>query len=188
MASIRLTNTMRERILRDIMIYRFDEEEKKLQADEYALGQEIYRHCLGKKGLELINSLPPGWVPTTNNISVRFAGSYTHLNTGENLRCPAENKHRCWEVFDAGHKYTEQFNDFRNREKDLKERKEAVRVQIKAALESATTAKRLKELWPEIASFIECHAKEPAALPMPILNKLNKELNLPPEEEKNART
>lgn len=82
----------------------------------------------------------------------------------------------------ASHPLTKQFHKLEERERELKEKIAGLKGQVRAAVNSVTTVKKLLEVWPEALELIPAKAA-PAAnnLPAVVVADLNSMIGLPSE-------
>lgn len=195
MATVKLTTGLREQITRKVLHHRFQEEYEKLIAKGAKVADKVYNDVFSKKERDLMATLPEGWLPTDDDISIQTNEGYRRLNfngsfylegfqrsnTVEMRRFPKSRMSGAAKVYDAGDKLGEEINKLEEAKKDLEARIANTKRQVQAALNSVTTLGKLKTEWPEIAPF--CPELEAGSnLPAIPTNKLNELLNLPAEE------
>lgn len=197
MASVRLTNEIREEITTAMLRHRFAKDAVKIVKMRAKLADRVYRDLYSAADRKRIESLPEGWLPSDTRIQFRVQGSYESVNfsggfygelrealppkaIGEESRLFAsKDKGGCVKTYDGGHPIADAYSEMSDGFKDLKGRFVAAKRQIGAALSKASTTKRLVELWPEAAPFVAEYEKETPSLPSIPTSSLNEMLDLP---------
>ena len=195
MASERLTTYMRERIVKDMLAYRFKDEIAALAAERGAFALSVYEDIYSATDRRKMAALPKGWLPTVNKIGASFGttGSrYEELPFSGN--CLGElytslpevsrpvtdnNRYSCSKSYDGAHPLSARFHELDGKRVSLLEKFKLAKRQAEVAIAAASTTGRLKALWPEVAPFIAHFEKEPPNLPaLPVAN-LNEMFRLP---------
>lgn len=182
---MRLTNAIREDMLRVLMKGKFDDRATALCEVERALAKEVYEHELGEH-LEAVRALPKGWLETSSHIRVAVSGMQSTLYFGDKTLFPMPSSMR-W-----GYANLPARSDLGKRVAQLRDDRRALEVErgelereTRAALYSFTTDKRLLEKWPEVESVLRDVTGDRATatrnLPAIKVDSLNKRLGLPRE-------
>lgn len=208
MASTRLTNNIRESLLKKLLTRAFQERSQDLVDRCAAFAVRVYDDVYRGK-LEQINGLPSGWLPQedyvtvsmgTDHVRMRFNGSLggwglpeALRETGavrENLKKPMPygdaSGRRVSKQYEATSKLAEEYEALKREQQDLCEEISAAKRTASAAMNSVSTVKKLIEVWPEVEEFAKSYLVEGerrAVLPDIPRDKLNAALNLPPEEQ-----
>lgn len=202
MASTKLTNTIRDRILIDMLIHRFRAEADALMADFAALASDVYDDLFTKAEAKTRDALPDGWLPTEDDVCAKFGDQdrgferldfagrqYDALSLVGTRREPAFKRMPskfipgCAKVYERDHPFTVRHQDLADRRRALVATIEAAERAGKAALYSAGTIARLKTIWPEVSPFCVKYADDaPVNLPTLPISKLNETFGLPVEE------
>lgn len=199
--STRMTTWLRERIAKDVLEHRFSEAAATLVSKRAALAGDVYNDVYTASDRRKMDALPSGWLPEDNDIGVQFDGArgYTQLRFNGaiygsvatvlkvtlkpvNRRMRANDIRGCVKVYEATHPFTERWNALEGEASDLAKQIEAADRQLKSALASASTIKRLIDMWPEIEPFALKHESEKAPLPALPTKDLNALLDLPVSE------
>nr|ELR5030167.1 hypothetical protein [Providencia rettgeri] len=115
-----------------------------------------------------------------------FGGMSTYLNYGVNkddmkisMLTPSDTKCR----FSADHQLSVRFSELENKKRNLKQKMHEIKANVKSALDSATTVKRLLTIWPEAKELLPKDV-EKASVQLPALKveKLNEIIGLPTEK------
>jgi len=199
----KLTNWMREGITKKVMIHRFREQADALVTDYAVLAADVYVDIYSEIERKRMDALPEGWLPTSEGVYVQFGEggrNYHRLNfdgdlysAGSRYASPRKDrmkrrvlaKHdgsRCMKVYDDQHELARRASDLRDRESEISKAADAAQRQIEAALRSASTIKRLVEMWPEIEPFAAEYVDRPAPVPALPTEQLNRLLDLPVSE------
>ena len=201
--STRLTKDIREAITKAVMVHRFSASVSELYAEKGQFAHSVYEDVFDKKTRELIDSLPPGFLPEVNCLGVRFGAtgfSYEnvyfdgHLKSDLRNACSAppksETKRRvprnkengCAKSYEAGNRLSSKYEKLKAKEETLLEQVKTAKRSVEAALSAVTTVKRLIETWPEIAPFASKYETEKPQLPALPTQHLNSILELPVDE------
>lgn len=87
-------------------------------------------------------------------------------------------------TFDADHPLTTRFHELENAGKDIEDRAEALKVQVRAVVNSVSTVKQLLNVWPEAKELLPATVEESKSkLPAVRVENLNAMIGLPTEEE-----
>lgn len=200
----KLTKWMREGIAKKVMIHRFREQADALAADYAALAADVYNDLYTEAERKKMDALPEGWLPTSDDVYVQFGESgrtYQHLRfdgdlygvarryassrEGDRIRKRILAKHNrsgCAKVYEDKHELSQRASALREREAEMAKAADAAQRQIEAALNSASTIKRLVEMWPEIEPFAADYDDKPKPVPALPTDQLNKLLDLPVSE------
>lgn len=199
MASVRLTNEIREEITTAMLRHRFGAELEKLVADRAAFALAVYNDLYKPADRKRIADMPADWLPTSSTIKYRAGNSYEStpfngrfygsLNSAmpatkeavKDTYLPFASKHcrSCVASYDGDHKLAIRYLDLETRFKDISERHGIAERQIKAAISRASTIGRLVEMWPEAAPFCKPYEAAAPSLPAIQTSALNALLDLP---------
>lgn len=185
--SVRLTESMRDSILVQLMNHRFEKERKAIKNRENEIGLSIYRAAYDAKTSKQMNSLPEGWLPVTN--SVRFSVSgYSHsVSLMDCVRVPMADHHRTILRLNGEDDRAVKYQQFRVDENALRKAEEECKAEAKRVLHQCSTVASLLKAWPEIKPFVdelELGEVDAKKLPAVIPADLNKKLALPVEGKK----
>lgn len=175
----KLTNQLRSDLADTLLKRRFDEAHSALAKREKALGIRIYEDVFDAKTRAAMKRLPAGWLPTINHAKVKFeAGGYSAVHMGEDRPVPHVKYHTTLKVYGARDPISEAYQEWESDTKSLRESRSRLEVEIRGALDSVTTIKRLLELWPELEPFVP---KDGVKTLLPAINvsTLNAALKLP---------
>lgn len=213
--TVKLNSVMRGEIKRKILTTRFGDEARVLVKEGATLADEFYNLCFTKKDQELMASLPKGWVHTMGYMNATFGGQYRslrfdgqhhfewlRLETKEDVEYRARDWNRLIPVNYNNHgggpkarllgddPFVAKYERLDQAKKNLQARINEAAGLTTQMLQSATTLKRLTEVWPDVAPFTADIADENGvpriALPSVSLEKLNSILGLPVPSEKIA--
>lgn len=203
--TFRLTTTVRETLQERLIDHRFKERGRKLHERVARLAQACYARQYrskvepGTTKLDLIASLPSGWLPEEDSLRVQFAGTRfveLHfdgrfpgdygggLKTEEpKRRFPQEDANQCRLAVDAAHKLSETWDELSADIKLYREEKKLLEKEVEGVLGSVTTTGALVKAWPEVATFIKDLAPVARpALPAPLIRSLNERLGIKPRK------
>lgn len=112
-----------------------------------------------------------------NCISCNFAGMRTYLNLGSEYDSYVL---KTTPSYAAGHKFTKRFLDLEHKQDTLIKRKNDLKHEIMAVLNSCTTLKKLQQIWPESVNFLNGIETDITStnLPAVVVEDLNKKLGI----------
>lgn len=194
--SFRLTRANRERIQTAMLRHRFEDGFRALAEEEADLARDVYKDVYRKKDRDIMTSLPNGWMRECSVISAVFGGQYASLRVngkeyneplglGIEVEFPTfrmPDKHRASsavKAYSAGHRLAVRYAKHKSKKEGLREEAFRARKQILVVLQSASTSKKLLEIWPECAPFLAPFTPKKAQLPAVPVVELNKALGLP---------
>lgn len=177
--TVRLTEALRNTIRKRILDHRFKAEKDKQIAVRQAFGDAVYNDLYSESDRRKMQRLPSGWLEETDEVRVRFGGTFTHVHFSKRRRIPADCSLSCAKVYPATHEFAKRYEQLRNAEKALQASEKEAWQQIAAALNAVSTLKRLHEVWPETKEFTKDLGSSTRNLPAVPVKVLNKMLNLP---------
>lgn len=153
-------------------------------ADESIGGAEVVAllEAANKKVAKIIAALPEhlrGDVqlgPITGSIYGVFGGKRIYINSWPGSR-PAKNIN-----LPADHPLSVEFFALEDRKTELDKRRDSIRVDVRAAVNSVTTVARLLAIWPEAKELLPTSAAPKPQLPAIKVEHLNAAIGLPTEE------
>ena len=182
MIAVHLSNYIKEAIIARLLKHAFEEREKALKAEEYGIGNSVYKDVYSAAVRRKMDDMPKGFLPEDDDLKVQFEGNgFTHIHFGERRRIAASHEHNAAKVYDSEHPLTERYRDWKERESQLKNEKQTTKSNARAVLNSVSTLKKLIEVWPEVEQFVEDFkpsATGKAQLPALPLKDLNRFLGL----------
>lgn len=196
--SIKLNSAMRATVAKEMLKHRFAGEVEKLWTARAAFAASIYEDIFPKKMRAEMDALPDGWLPTTECVAVKFGASFERLyfngrtydaldrllpkevlDRKISFRMPAKREGGTAKVYDALHRLSVRAEKQDQDHKNLTARVATTTAQIEAALNSASTVKRLTEMWPEAGPFLAKYSPKLISVPAIPVEALNKLLDLP---------
>lgn len=182
MASVRMTNELREGIIRTAMLKAFAKEKAKNEEDLKILSRKIYDKLYSKQVQDAIKILPPGFVELDKNRTVRVTPHKGHVPITINLEFGDDRV-----AFSAAYRYGDKpiVIDSEIYEETLKlcestdkveESTKILHNNLVQVVYSASTVAKLIEMWPEGEKFIPDWAKGSAVktnLPAVCVSNLN---------------
>jgi hypothetical protein len=131
------------------------------------------------KHQKAMQSLPSGYLPENNYISLYINGQYTQLYLYEQRRV-AESRESL--SLTSSDPLAIEIRDHRSRTEKVEQDFRKAEGQARAVLASVTTLQKLLDVWPEVEAFTKdfgAEGKPVTALALPI-KTLNAALGLPP--------
>lgn len=195
--TVRMTNYIKEEVSKELLRHRFGEEYDALFARHQALVGTVYNDVYPKKIQEQMYALPSGWLPEDDDITVQIASYHVQLyfngmphlyELRRNMRdrlglepYPEEVKRRVTtrhvrgtaKVYEAGSKIAEEFEALMHDWDVFREKLEQAERAAKVAMSQATTVKKMKAIWPELAPYLLRFESARPTLPSLQLAELN---------------
>jgi hypothetical protein len=210
MASVKLTNYIRDRIVDDLLEHRFKDFYAETVKALAGLADRVYKDVYDASARRKISHLPEGWLPEANCIGAQFGEGdrgYTQLDFDgmthvDNLRAsfrprvfvnpPREfrrvlSKHKggCAAKYPKAHELSQAWFTIANGVAEQHGLHAEARKLARRGVEQVTTIGKLIEVWPEVEQFARRHVGAglgvtDRTLPVPQLAALNTALRLPP--------
>lgn len=197
----KLTNWMREEIVKAVVRHRFSEPAMAIVRRRAALAAKVYDDLYSPADQKKMAALPNGWLPEGDDLYAQFGvGGYdriafsgaTYGNLAKVIAEPLEShsrrfafehaRGRCSKSYEGTHALAIEHEAIASDQKALGEQIETATKQATAAVASATTVKRLIDLWPEIEPFAVRYETERPPLPALPTDQLNAMFKLPVSE------
>jgi len=173
---MRLNKELRKQIENALIEKQFGPKRKKLTRRFENFADEIYRHAHPPKTRELMDSLPEGFLATTDRVPTHFTGLMrVHLRMTTARRFAAIDAHRAQEYAKDTPQWRK-FNALTQARRALGDTEDETRREIRAVLHSVTTVKKLLEVWPEASPYVPTETAP--QLPAVSTEALNKALGL----------
>lgn len=196
MTPSRLTNDQRKAIVATAVASFFKVREDKFQASKVALADAVYRNAITPAEEKRALAMPRRWYHMVAHISVDCRGFYYRgetdrerisdgweqvantLKLSTERPCPA-----IWGTelrIDKNHPLFTVAQSIVDERKAILAEKGSLGVSIRAIVNSVTTLKKLKEIWPQGAKFFpdEAVAHSTALVPVDTITAVNKLLGL----------
>jgi len=180
MASQKLTNSVRDKIVQNALKNAFAVELEALDADKVAFAKMVYDHIVPREHQEVLAKVPKEYLNRSYTITIKLRApgsdtpAYTRVSVsmGEERPQPHDLFYNNCSIEDATlyavwSKINERGDRIHNARAKLREK-------ITQVVQSVSTVKRLLEVWPEGKEFIPAIALAPAAsLPAVVVGDLN---------------
>ena len=184
--STKLTKYLRDSICRQIIKDSFDSQFAEIEAERKVFSLKVYDDIYSGETRQAMDALPSGWLPESDEFYVQFGADgsgYCRRAFDSPKRFLGKDvitRTQCLKVYDTGHPLTHEHEDLTNKLNDLRAKKDKAIQQAMAVLESCTTTKQLKELWVEIAKYVEQYepTEERTTAVALVTDELNELLNL----------
>lgn len=197
----KLTTSMREQIVKAVMVHRFGEIAKALVAERAAFALRVYEDVYSEADRRKMKALPEGWLPTEDDLNIQFGDgrNYTQLTFSgsvwgevatvlpeplEKVWLPIINTHRngCAKAYEPAHSFVAEYIAIKDKTEALAVEIRSARRQAESATNTASTIGRLVEAWPEIEPFTKRFVPTPKQLPAIPTVELNALFKLPVAE------
>lgn len=190
MASVRLTNSIRDAIKNKVLKRTFDKLYKSLRKKEHSLAMIIYNNEFSAKEMKLMDNLPTNWLPVRNSFSVKFEeGTLNYkvynLLPDNSVNVPYHKaNYGTFTLIEKESKIEKLAIEYQKEEDEIKSKHAKAIGSVVAILDSVTTVGKLLDVWPEARDFILPYlSKAKCTLPAIQFKEVNKLLNLPPEKK-----
>lgn len=157
--SIRLTNIMREEIVRSVLDHRFKAEEEAIADAFTALADETYAALLTKNDRAVIDSVPAGFLREVKSLFVYYGGMRHSARFSSEVRIPyfldddySNDSGR--RSFPGNHPLTAKFTRLTQAKERLRKSRSEAKLKAETVLAGVTTTAALIQVWPEIEPFI----------------------------------
>jgi hypothetical protein len=183
MATVRLTNYSRDRILKRVLDFRFSEVTAQLKVEQTQLGDKFYNDVYLPATQKMMLALGPEFFRQQNHLYFRLEGgtSKTQVFFDKYRLIANDHYNGVAKIYDDGHPLRVEWEKLEGRVHLNKENREYASTQARNVLWNCSTLQKLLQVWPEVEPFTdEFRNPEPTrALVVPIQN-LNELLGLPP--------
>ena len=176
-----LTSSDRRVIVAELLLHRFEAEEKELKHRVSHLALAIYNDVYSARTRAAMAKLPKDWLPTRNNIEVQLAGQYEDLAFITPMPFLAKHFHPnrgAFAVYDAKHPFTQTWEGLDAAEAKLRQEKRTADLSARSFLQRFRDTKRLLAEWPEVRPYLPATPSTPPLPSIPI-KALNHALRLP---------
>jgi hypothetical protein len=185
----RLTNEIRDSIIRKALNEKFDPLYLKLKKEEHDVAMFCYNSVFDKKIISAAKKLPKAWL--RQDACLRFnAGGYNLVLRLINTSVPVPYSTDCSRLENLSGDALEKARAHANKEKDLNDEKNKTYQALRSVLYSVTTVKKLKTVWQEGSKFYSMYDEESpkskGGLPAVQIAEINAMLGLKPAKQKEA--
>lgn len=180
MASPRITQTMRSRIVKDTIDSQFKSERESLKKREHALADATYNEEYSVKQREAMKELGDKFVETSMGIHVNANGKVAILAFPEPTPRYVR-KNASWSRYAPKPPLTTKIEAFLEDEADFRSRSSKAEIALMAMLESVQSFKKLRAVWPQGVKFYDMYdvdSETKAGVPAVVVTELNKLLGI----------
>lgn len=158
---MKLTNTMKDRIISNIMTDTFDLREKAVAAMKTDLADRIYESYYGGVYLGKMRQLPEEFFQSSSSLNIVLGTIGVSLQMST-TRLFGEH-HSAWRnwKFESDSPFTKAYHAISRKEDKLNDDKSEMKRTLKSVILPTTTDKRLAEVWPDAEKWIP---RTPAAM------------------------
>ena len=200
----RLTNDIRDAILRSLIKHRFQPEIDAIENRVQALAGEVYDAAYDADTQARMQGLPDGWLFQDDDFEAVFGGQRVRIGfngymyRGADMagldnakpkvlrRILEQHRQRSLVSLTTDHPLSKKFEAINQDRERLKEAIGTSRRKTRAALDAVSTVEKLISVWPEVKPFAERYVEAKDTRPklpaIPVEN-LNASLGLPVEGE-----
>ena len=183
--TIEMRRTIRERALK----HAFGKRESDLIDARLVIGDAIYDHLVDDATRKALAKVPSDFIHKSTSNYVRIAGHDCQVP----FPTPRPVKRGAFlGVIDGSHDLAQDWNSVESDLKAVREERRLATAKIAGVLDSVTTLKRLRDVWPECEPFLHGLERTAPSLPAVPVGDLNKLLGLPvdnqPATEHHAET
>lgn len=178
----RLTNQIRQSMLKTVLDHAFSEKQSKAEAELIAAGDALYMDHHGEH-LKTMQKLPASFLYKQSRMDTNIGGQRHIVSLSESKPMSYESNYSRI-AFLADNPVAIAWLQANDKVNDTKNQRNVMSREINAVLESVHTFKKLWEVWPESKSLLEKFEQKPAIaiLPAVQVNRLNAALGLPADE------
>lgn len=195
--STRLNTALRDKIVANALTKAgITKDRQELQAARHAWADELRLTALGTTDealAKLSTKVKKAWESIPSVVARSYSDpiytrEYIYVNLG-GLKTCAHFRERApaptgSPVFEADHALTIRFHELENAAKDLDDRADTLKTQVRAVVNSVSTVKQLLNVWPEAKELLPATVEESKSkLPAVQVETLNTLIGLPTEEE-----
>jgi len=185
MASPRITNTMRDGIVKNTLEHTFKKEQDALLKAEGKLARLAYNEMYDATTRKAFATLPAGIFSGAGDICLNIRGMAVSLSFG---RQPDGSRTTLCVGSDHGFRnrltpsdpISDHCYEYITKGEDLRKRMREAEIQLRAMLESVQSFKKLRAVWPQGEKFYDMYDvdSEKTGVPSVVVTQLNKILNL----------
>lgn len=173
---MKLTNEMRDKIIRSMALGAIEKEKAALEKHEHALALKLWKAVYPAAERVAAAKMAEGWILMDKCLRFNLCGMNITLNAAEPVPVKASINRYCNRLGDiADEKLRDEYTAHYLASEELKKKGRDIEQQAKALLYSVTTFKRLEEAWPEGKKFYDKFrpASEKAGVPALLTDNLN---------------
>lgn len=204
MKPFRLTNNIRDAIIKDMIRHRFLKECTEHVTRRAQFAVKVYEDLYSTETRKQFDAIAKGWLPEKSSFIVVFAGNYTELNFNGSFDAHYNHKEYIFpdnmpvickpfmakdtrgtqKIYGAREDLACEYAKLNGERDDIVISIKESTKKLKAVLANFGSTGPLVEMWPEIGPFLKPYAKEPPiSLPAIPVNLLNDTFKLPVEEK-----
>lgn len=197
MATVRLTNSMRDSIITDVMASAYKQEKEANKAAKHELALKAYDVIVPKKLQEALTSFPTGFCYASSCFSIYMTinehGSERRFNFSmdDDKPLPESCRYGQFRLEKRNDKLIKEYDALQERDNQISKMYSELKNKLTEVLYAATTVTRLIEMWPEATEYIPeswLSPKSAMMLPAVVVDGLNNLLSkaIQPELKKAA--
>lgn len=183
--SVRMTDSIRKTIIKNIIVSRFEDKEKQIEEEEFDLAEFVLTRAVPEKYAEQMSLLPPNFFPTANDLLIHLPGKSelpyladTRIRFRRPVSVPYWLRYSIQSYWlEDDPELLQRVESFFKKRLSIEQEKQRLVHELNSELSQFTTTKRLLEACPEIKPHIP-KEKKPAQLPV-ATNKLREILATP---------
>jgi hypothetical protein len=156
---MKLTNTMKERIIKSIMKETFAEREKAVDAEKTKLADAVYAGFYGRYQKQM-QALPESFFLQRSTVKLNVGGSAREIRMSTTRRVGKLHEYNCFDLDQSSHFITS-YKEIEAKARTIENDRAALESTFKAVILPITTDKRLVEVWPDAEKYIP---RTPAAM------------------------
>lgn len=185
MASVRLTDYLRDQICKAVIGDRFEAQRKKIAKERRSIALACYNKFYSRSIRAKMSALPDGWLPSESSIRVRLGGKHDYLQfDGSSYNSEIQKRFLAKDIgpvaldLEATDSITERYRSCEDESKDIDAAERRLRQEIRSVLYSVTTTGRLLAVWPEVEPFLSNIEPATVSVPAVPVAELNEKLGL----------
>lgn len=196
---MRLTNEMRDIIAKRVLTHRFEKSLLEFYERRAALAKSVYDDVFTEGMQADMRKLPEGWLPRCSTIKIQFGvtgSAYDEMHFNGVIHnsmtryikkrpdticklLPFRFRDHCVRVYNDDHMLAQSWQDLQDQHGNLHSNIKMAERQMEQALGRASSIKKLLELWPEMAPFVQDFLTQKTSVPAIPTAQLNALFKLP---------
>lgn len=161
----RLTNDIRDRIIRRLIEHRFSEHEKELEKHQHAFGLAVYEDLYSPEIQTAMAALPIGFFLLREYVDCQFGHDYETIYFGCSKPIAAVHHICAAKIYETTAPIAKQFFKLKEEKDELRNKKDVARETARSILYSVHTVEKLLQTWPECKPFVEVSNRPEPLLP-----------------------
>lgn len=177
---MRLTQTMKDAIVGNVVADTLNRRRKKLEKDREAFGDDVYFDLFGKH-VAILNNAPNGFFGKRDCVKVQFGDQVTEVRFSVSKPVPhAATGYLIYYRYSHSYSLTQRFVRLERRRQKLADDTRELKATVRVTLSTITTDKKLLKIWPEVERYLpkKTGTENLPAIPVADLNSMIADLSV----------